>query len=283
MHPHFAFNSVEVLWTLTFASQLVLLVVLLGRERLQRFPWFTISIVIIALRVLIARVLYSRMPPLTFNAILITLADMGVAAGLMVLLELSWKAFGRVKRTAWIVSVLVMLAVGAAVLKFWGPWPAWKTLTANSRLAALLFMQLLAQKGELLVSVLTIELGLVMILFGRRHGAGWRSHVQRILIGLSTAAIAQLAVQGIWEIVAAHTRPTSQLEYERVLGLRDKISNANSAVYVAVLIWWIVCLWMDEPGAKKPAAVEAAPEPEPAELPAGDAAPVAESSPGELE
>ena len=41
MHFNFHFTTVQVLWTLTFASLLVLLVVLLGRDRMRRFPWFT--------------------------------------------------------------------------------------------------------------------------------------------------------------------------------------------------------------------------------------------------
>ena len=41
MHFNFAFTAVQVLWTLTFAAHLVLLVVLLGRDRTRRFPWFT--------------------------------------------------------------------------------------------------------------------------------------------------------------------------------------------------------------------------------------------------
>jgi hypothetical protein len=68
------------------------------------------------------------------------------------------------------------------------------------------------------------------------------------MIGLSTASIAQIGAQGIWEIIARHTIPHSQAEYQRVLGLQEKLLNTNSAVYVIVLIWWIVCLWIDEPG-----------------------------------
>ena len=44
MHFNFDFSTAQVLWTLTFAALLVLLVVLLGRDRAQRFPWFTASI-----------------------------------------------------------------------------------------------------------------------------------------------------------------------------------------------------------------------------------------------
>ncbi|MGA7244254.1 MAG: hypothetical protein WBX19_13785, partial [Terracidiphilus sp.] len=74
-------------------------------------------------------------------------------------------------------------------------------------------------------------------------------HVQRIMIGLSAASLAQMGAQGIWEIIARHTTPHSRAEYEHVLGLQAKLLNTNSAVYLLVLIWWIVCLWIDEPGA----------------------------------
>ncbi len=52
----------------------------------------------------------------------------------------------------------------------------------------------------MLVNVLTVELGLLVVLFGRRFNAGWRSHTQQITIGLSTVAIAQMALQGILAI-----------------------------------------------------------------------------------
>lgn len=255
MHFNFGFTVVQVLWTLTFAAQLVLLVVLLGRDRMRLYPWFTTVIVLGALRLLATRLLYGRLAPLPFNAILITLADLTAIAGLMVLLELARRAFGGARRSLWIVNALGLLAVAGGVLAVWGHWPAWKTLTADSSLAALLMMQLAAQKGELLVGVLTVEVGLLIVLFGRRFKAGWRSHTQQIAIGLSTFAIAQIAVQGVWQIIALTVHPHTQQEFQRVLGLRDKLLNAGNAVYLAALIWWIVCLWIEEPGT---AAAEAA-------------------------
>lgn len=253
MHFHFPFTVVEVLWTLTFAAQLVLLVVLLGRERMRRFPWFTASIVILALRALSARVLFHRLPELTFSTIFITLADVGLVLGLMVLAEMARIGFRGVRRVVWIATTVVALAIAGVVLAYWGAWPAWKELTANSRLSILLFMQLGAQKGQLLLGVLTVELGILVVLFGRRYQAGWRTHVQRIVVGLSTAAMAELAVSGIWEIIVKHVVPKSRDQYEHILDLRDKISNSNSAVYLVVLVWLIACLWMDEPGTAKAA------------------------------
>jgi hypothetical protein len=157
---------------------------------------------------------------------------------------------------------VALAAVGATVLALWGPWPAWKTLTADSYLGVLRLMQLVAQKGELLLGVLTVELGLLIVVFGRRFKAGWRSHTQQIVVGLSTAAIAQLAVQGIWQIIAMTAVPHSREEYERILGLRDKLLNGNNVVYIAVLVWWIACLWIDE---QRAAAADEAPSEIPAE------------------
>jgi membrane protein required for beta-lactamase induction len=59
--------------------------------------------------------------------------------------------------------------------------------------------------------------------------------------------------QGVWQIIARHTTPHSQAEYERVMGLQEKLLNTNSAIYLLVLIWWIVCLWIDEPETGTPA------------------------------
>jgi hypothetical protein len=149
----------------------------------------------------------------------------------------------------------VLLAGGAAVLATWGPWPAWKMITLDSTMAKLRLMQLVAQKTDLLADVLTVELGVLVALFGRRFKAGWRSHTQQILIGLSTGAIAQMAVRGIWQEIALHAVPHSQAEYEHVMGIQDKLYNASSLVFLMVVVWWIVCLWINEPGTEIPAAV----------------------------
>ncbi len=263
MHFNFGFTAVQILWTLTFAALLVLLVVLLGRDRARRFPWFTASIVLVTLDMLGKRLLFGRLPQITLAEIFIPLADLAVIVGLLVLLELARRAFGGMRRWGWVVGTLVLLAVGAGVLAVWGPWPAWKTLTASSRLAVLELMQLADIKGNLLMDVLTVELGLLVVVFGRRFKAGWRSHTQLIMIGLSTAAIAQLALQGIQQIIVKTVVIKTQADLDHARELLRKLSNANGAVYLAVLLWWIVCLWIDEPEVE--AAVEA-----PAEIPAAE-------------
>src|SRR5258708_5364879 len=255
MHFNFNFTTVQTLWTLTFASLLVLLVVLLGRDRVRRFPWFTASIVMVALRLLANRLLFNRLPQITMGEIFIVMADLSALMGLLVIVELARRAFVGVQRRTWILDGLILLALGGGVLAAWGPWPAAKSLAFDTLMAKLTLLQLLAQKIGLLVDVLTVGLGLLVVLFGRRYGAGWRSQVQQIVIGLSTASVAQMAAQGIWQIIVrTAAQPHAEAEYLRVVGLREKLFNANSVVYVAVVVWWIACLWIDEPGAPALAA-----------------------------
>jgi hypothetical protein len=183
------------------------------------------------------------------GSIFIALADVTSIVALLVVLEMARRAFGRVSRRVWVIWILVLASLGAAVLATWGIWPAWKSIAFDTLLARLSVLQLIAQKLGLLADVLTIALGILVALFGRRYGAGWRSHAQQILIGLSTASLGQLAAQAIWQLITKTAAPHSMAEYERIMGLREKLFNANSAVYLLVLIWWIVCLWIDEPGA----------------------------------
>jgi hypothetical protein len=246
MHPTSHFSAVQILWTFTFAAQLVLLVVLLGRDRIKRFPWFTLGIAMMALRLLASRLLLGRLPSITLSTIFVTMADLSAIVGLLVIVEMARRAFARVPRHIWFAGALAVLLPALIVLAAWGPWPARQTLVAGSLMADLRLMQLGAQKLDMLVDLLTVELGVLVVLLGRRWGSGWRTHVQRIVIGLSTASIGQLAVEGTWQAIALKAVPHSQAEYERIVGLRDKLFNANGLLYIAVLIWWIVVLWMDE-------------------------------------
>lgn len=250
MHFHFDFSANQVLWTLTFAGLLVLLVVLLGRDRVRRFPWFTAAMVMMALRMVASRLLFGRLSPIVSSEVFLVMSDIASIIALLVVVEMARRSFAGARRRTWVIATLIVLAVGVAIVAEWGPWPSAKTLLAASTLAFLRMMQLFAQKADLLSDLLTVQLGLLVLLFGSRFKAGWRSHPQQIVIGLSTASISQLAVRVIWQQIALHSTIHSQAEYQRVMALQDKIYHANSVVYLAVLVWWIVWLWFDEPGAK---------------------------------
>ena len=252
---NFHFTPVQIIWTLTFAAHLVLLVVLLGRDRVSRFRWFTISIALVALRLVSSRLLFNRLPQLTLGIVFVILADISVVVSLLVLLELARRAFGSARRRLSIAWILAFLVIGGIVVGTWGHWPAWKTLTPMTTMIYLDLLQLFAQKGGLLVDVLTVLLGVLMVSIGSHYRAGWRTHTQRIMIGLSTASLAQIAVQVIWQVVAKSAKPHSMDEYNRIVNLRENLFNANGVVYLVVLIWWIACLWIDEPGKAEPAAI----------------------------
>ena len=262
MHFNFPFSASQVLWTLTFASQLVLLVVLLGRDRMGRYPWFSASIALFALRLLVEVLLSGRVAIPDLRIIFITMADLAAIVGLSVVVEVARRAFGGARRMTWIVGSLAVLAVAGAVLSVWGPWPARKEFVLDSPLAVLRLAQVLAQKGDLLYDLLTVQLGLLVVLFGRRFKAGWHSHTQRIVIGLSTVAASWLIVEGVWQIIAMTVHPKTQTDYERIIGLGSKLVNANKVVYIVASVWWIACLWVDEPGTKV-ASTDAGPMPIP--------------------
>lgn len=259
MHLNFGFTPVQILWTITFAALLTLLVVLLGRDRARRFPVFTAAIALVALSLLTSRLLYGRMAQIPMAVVSIVLADLSAVMALLVLVEIARRVFGKASRRAWTVGTLALLAAGCLVLGTWGQWPHLQSLTPITLLSSLGILQLLAQKLGLLNDVITVGLALLVVLLGRRYGAGWRSHAQLIVVGLATASISQVAIQAIWQRIAEHTKVHDITEYSRVMDLRDKLVNGNSTVYAAVIVWWIVCLWIDEPGSAQPVA-ETAPE-----------------------
>jgi hypothetical protein len=264
MHMHF--TALEVIWTLTFAALLVLLVVLLGRDRARRYPFFTAGIVMAALEMLMRRLLASKLAPLTATKLFLALADLGFIITLLVVIELARRAFPRAARTAWIVAAVGVIAVAVATLAWWGPWPARETLTAHSLLAHLRLMQLLAEKGDLFNNLALIELTLIAIFTGRRFHAGWRSHARQLLTGYSVAALAQVAVRLAWEKLARAPQPSTEAEYNHHIAIQNRLLDANSLVYLVVVIAWIACLWFDDPD-YTPAAQPALPEIPPPDSP----------------
>jgi hypothetical protein len=248
------FATIErILWTLTFASQLVLLVVLLGRDRARRYPWFTAGIALFALRLMSEELLNGRMAKLPYAVITLTLAILGVIAGLLVLVELARSAFAGVQRSTFIVNTLGLLLMAGGLLTVLGPWPVWKQLaTLDPTMVKLYLMQLAAQKGDLVVAMLTVGLGMLVFLFGRHFKAGWRSHTQSIVIGLFALAVSLLAS----EVVVLRTLHFTAAEQASVMRLRFDFGFAHELMYLAAPVWWIVWLWREEPGAAAVAATE---------------------------
>lgn len=261
MHFHFDFSAAQILWTLTFAAELVLLVVLLGRDRARRFPFFTAYIVFMALLLLISKLLFNRLAPMAASIVFLTLSAAATLVSLCIPFELARRAFAGASKRAWGIGVAIALVLAAAVLIFWGPWPAWRTFSGRSLMVAMRGVQLFADKGSVLYAFLDVEVAVAILLLGRRFRGGWRSHPQMIAIGLSTAALAQLAVRLIWQLIATHTTIHSRAEYERFMALRDRLYHGSNVVFICALVWWIAWLWLDEPGTPAPATKNASTTP----------------------
>src|SRR4051794_10740420 len=150
MHFNFHFTAVQTLWTLTFAALLVLLVVLLGRDRIRRFPWFTTGIVLVTLRLLINRLLHDRLPPITMGEIAITLALLSALVSFLILIEVARHAFRRASAGSWFAWTLTLLVIAGTIVWKWGPWPNFRTLAFDTLIAKLQFTQFLSVKLGLL-------------------------------------------------------------------------------------------------------------------------------------
>jgi hypothetical protein len=261
MHPNFAFSLRQVLWTLTFASQLLLLVVLLGRDRIRRFPLFTAGLALYALRLLVEVLLAGRMAMIPLDELLLSLADLAAVLSLLVLVEVARRAFGGLQWKGWTAGSVGLAALACLVEWRWGDWPQWQQLADRSLIGNLRMMQFFAQKMDLATDVLAVGLALLIVIFGCRFTGGWKTHTQKLAIGLGMVSASWIGVQQLWLFIARNAHPHNQVEYERLMDLGGRLSNGNKAMYLAVLIWWIAWLWRDENGAAKPTEDSSKPAP----------------------
>jgi hypothetical protein len=219
-----------------------------GRDRARRYPWFTAGIALLTLRMMAEVLLSGRMARFPLQEFLITLANLAVIVGLLVLVEMARSAFAGIQRSVWIVNTVGLLLVAGGLLIVFEPWPVWKKIPLDTLPGKLLLMQLAEQKGDVLVALLTVGLGVLVVIFGRHYKAGWRSHTQQIVIGLFTIAVTYLA----WETVILRTLHYTQAQSESVMRLRLSFAFAHQLISLAAQVWWIAWLWRDEPGATKP-------------------------------
>jgi hypothetical protein len=277
------FTLEQILWALVLAAHLVLLVVLLGRDRTSRFSWFTALTMLSTVRLLADHLLQGKLSTYAFywQSYALLLAASLFLLG--VLIELARLTFGRGCTTgkplsplAWQGWTFLLLAIAITALILWGPWPDFKAMQANRQAYPLLLTVVIALKSELFTSMLAILTGLMMMLFGGRYGNGFKSHPVQIVIGLSTAAVARLTVEGITDTIKVTHKITSRVDYERILRLYTRLDNARLVIWLLAILWWIYALWQDEPGASPKAQVPSALVPV-APIPLDDAQPPADS------
>jgi len=155
-------NVVEIFWALILAAHLVLLIVLLGRDRVSRFPWFTAAIGLSAVRLLADHLLHGKLTTIAFYWQTYTAMALSAILGILVLVELTRQVFSsgkggkRLKANGWLGWSFITVAVSVAAVWAWGPWPVWNALKAEPAQLPLLITVLTGMKGELFVGLLTV-------------------------------------------------------------------------------------------------------------------------------
>lgn len=247
-------NTEQILWVLVLAAHLVLLIVLLGRDRTGRFPWFSAAIALSTVHLIADHLLNGKLTTLAFYWQTYSVVLVESILGIFVLIELARHVFANCKAPillnykGWLGWTMVTVGVALGAIWLWGPWPTWKALNAEPKQLPLLLVVLTAMKSLHLLAILTVEVALLLRIFGKRFGSGWRSHDQQIALGLSTYALGFLAVQATTDIIKRTVHLTSRDQYEHIVRLFSNLDNGRFALWILVLIWWIVWLWRNEPG-----------------------------------
>ena len=261
-------NIEQILWALVLAGHLIVLIVLMGRDRIARFPWFTAAITVSTIHLIADHLLHGKLTSLAFYWQTYTAVLLESILGVLVLIELGRAVFssgraGRILNSkGWLGWALVTGGVAVGAVWLWGPWPEWKALTAEPKQTPLLLVVLAAMKFQLFLSIVTVEIGLLLRIFGKRFGFVWKSQPQQIALGLSTYALGFLAVQATTDTIKHTVHLTSREQYQHILSLFAKLDNARFCLWFLVLVWWTIWLWRNEPGdvdALVPAPVLAGP------------------------
>lgn len=255
-------NVEQILWGLVLAGHLILLIVLLGRDRVSRFPWFTAVTAVSAVHLIADHLLHGKLTTIVFYWESYTTILLIAILSLLVLVELGRRVFANCKSglilnaKGWLGWTLVTVSIAIGAVWQWGPWPTWKALNEEPKQLPLLLVVLCAMKGQHFLAVLTVEVGLLLRIFGKRFGSGWKSHPQQIMLGLSTYALGFLAVLATQDIVKRTVHLTSRDQYEHIVRLFSNLDNGRFALWFLVLVWWIVWLWRDDPADPAGALVE---------------------------
>ena len=244
----------QFLWATLLAAHLVLLVILLGRDRLARFSWFAVAVGLSAARLLADHLLHGKLTTIAFYWQQYVLVLLSAIAGFLVLAELARRVFATpaaptqpLKPSTWLSATVLSVGLAAAILFAIGPWPTLASISADPQLTPLRIVWIVALKAEMLAGILAVLATFAILLFGRRFGSTLRSHATAIALGLSTIAISQITVQRILEGIIQSAHPASQADYQRTLRLLTNLDHARVVLWLLAVLWWIILLWRDEP------------------------------------
>ena len=259
------FSIEQVLWAILLAAHLTLLIVLMGRERAARFRWFTAYIALSAIALIANHLLHGKLTTIAFYWQNYTLLGLQAIIALFMLGELTKQTFSTCKSSVtakpnlYIGWATILVALSAVAVWQWGPWPTLQALKADPQQLRLLIVILIGMKGQLGTMILIVLVALIMRIAGPRFGSGWRSHPQQIALGLSTSALAFLAVQATNDILSHKIHPKTREEYQHAVRLITHLENGRTVVWIIALVWIIYWVWRDEPGSGAQSASAAIP------------------------
>jgi hypothetical protein len=241
-------DSTRVIWGGGLSVHLILLAVLLRQGRAQRFPFFTLLIVFYILRSLFLFAFYQHMSRLhyTWTFWSFALADLLLQA--IVLSELLRGAYQKagVSQRGRALGGLTGIVLAGILVYFWGPWPS-LTTPGTDEINFLMVMSVLANKGNLLIAILTLQTMLVLIFTAPRSGLGWSSHTQRIAHGLAFYALINVSVQAAIQKLSQSAGQLSATQIQSTMHTIQTLGYARTWGYFAAALYWIIFLWRDEP------------------------------------
>jgi hypothetical protein len=216
----------RAVWVVGFAGHIILLFVLVGKERWRTFPIFTSLIAFNTLRTILLFLIYRYGSEVVYSRAYwsIEVLDIGLQLGLVFeMARIVLKPTGTWVRDAWklfslfgavgtcIAAVLAFVAVPATVTGL----NAWSTRA--QLFPTMLFCVLFAS-----VMVASSSLGLV-----------WRNHVMGLGRGLT-----------IWAIVSLMGGVCSYFGPNWHINLLDHI---RITTYIGATVYWIITFWYPEP------------------------------------
>jgi hypothetical protein len=211
----------HLIWTAGFLGHLLLLGVLIVRGRAQRFPFFTLLILFYLLRSLTILLLLGHLAPpgLHLASLVFDVTDLLLECA--VLTQLVFAGLTPLDTLHRVLLPLLLVASAALVVTHLVPVSHYYT-----RAAPLLLHYYLA--------VFMLEWALVLFFLLRSLGLTWHSHVAAITFGFGVYSAALLFAGGYFSN-GRELREYVFFSYFRI------------AIYLLVVLWWIVTLWRPDP------------------------------------
>ncbi len=227
-------NLQSSIWMAGLVAHLLLLLILLVRGRIARYPIFTALIVFYVVRSVLPEMTFTHTLSQTAYLWLFWSFEIGdVVLRALVLGELIWHAFRgtQVQATRVVAWSAVAIAASAALAILAGP------------IQSILVWSIFA-KGNVAVAILSLITLAVLILTRSRTGLAWRSHEFAIGGGLAFYAFVFLVLQGMRMWGGGVASPHAGGQHVSMLRLWMQASAA--VAYLLVVFYWLVAMWFDE-------------------------------------